>query len=482
MPTENEIVVLRAARATGIRSRDELANFMAQVSHESGGLTRMEESFRYTRGIDQISVQSAFREGREALEMARREALDGRPRELARLMYGGRMGNDDEGDGYLYRGRGFTQLTGEDNYRAAGTALDLDLVGNPGLAVERDNAARIAVWYWQDRVPRADRDDVSAATLAINGGYNGLADRHDRFDAWHAQLTPQFLIDLDAGHVRPGAGVAPAAGRPAMADGALRRFESGVEVERLQADLRALGVRDARGREVGIDGEYGVGTEQAVRRFQEDHGMPVTGRADPATLMAVQEALQRQPQLPPEVPVPPRDAIEREGGARELRAEMVGHVSGNSHACALSQARVAHDPRDPGHLDHAMCQEVRARLHALYAAHGLAHCDPQIERATACVMADARQSGMTRITLLDFGEDYTTGKRNPNGNLIAWEGDPTHPATRYSTTDTQLAAATEPEVSYRRFEEASQRWTQAEDHLLTQAQARDIHDAPSRTV
>src|SRR3546814_7126780 len=87
-------------------------------------------------------------------------------------------------------------LTGEDNYRTRGDAVGLDLVGDPELAAERDNASRIAVSYWQARVPEADRDDVSAATLAINGGENGLADRYNRFDAWYAQLTPAFMADL----------------------------------------------------------------------------------------------------------------------------------------------------------------------------------------------------------------------------------------------------------------------------------------------
>src|SRR3546814_4281445 len=139
MPTRNEIAMLDAARAAGITSRDELANFMGQLSHESGGFRTLEESFRYTRGIDQIPVASAFREGRDALETARLDALAGRPQELARLMYGGRMGNDDDGDGYLYRGRGFIMLTGEDNYRTRGDAVGLDLVGDPELAAERDN-------------------------------------------------------------------------------------------------------------------------------------------------------------------------------------------------------------------------------------------------------------------------------------------------------------------------------------------------------
>src|SRR3546814_18812183 len=120
MPTMNEIAMLDAARAAGITSRDELANFMGQLSHESGGFRTLEESFRYTRGIDQIPVASPFREGRDALETARLDALAGRPPELARLMYGGRHGTDAEGDGYLYRGRGYILLTGETNHPPTG--------------------------------------------------------------------------------------------------------------------------------------------------------------------------------------------------------------------------------------------------------------------------------------------------------------------------------------------------------------------------
>src|SRR3546814_19642418 len=131
MPTRNEIAMLDAARAAGITSRDELANFMGQLSHESGGFRTLEESFRYTRGIDQIPVASAFREGRDALETARLDALAGRPQKLVRLMYGGRMGHDDDGGGYLYRGRGFLLLTGERNYHPRGAPIRPALGGKP---------------------------------------------------------------------------------------------------------------------------------------------------------------------------------------------------------------------------------------------------------------------------------------------------------------------------------------------------------------
>ena len=116
MATDRETQLLLDATAAGMTSPRELANFMAQVTHESRDLTRLEEGFRYTKNIAQIPVRSAMREGPEALEAARIEALQGKPEKLAELMYGGRMGNDEPGDGYKYRGRGYIQLTGKENY------------------------------------------------------------------------------------------------------------------------------------------------------------------------------------------------------------------------------------------------------------------------------------------------------------------------------------------------------------------------------
>jgi len=202
MTTERESQLLRDAHAAGIRRPEELANFMAQVGHESGGLRRLEERFIYTRSADQISdnVRSAMRSGRGALEAARLEALAGRPEALAELMYGGRMGNNAPGDGYRYRGRGYMQLTGRDQYAAAGDALDLDLVRHPELAAQPEHATRIAVWYWQQNVPEAARNDARLAGAAINGvdPPNGLADRETRLAHWQRVLHPERLAALAA--------------------------------------------------------------------------------------------------------------------------------------------------------------------------------------------------------------------------------------------------------------------------------------------
>lgn len=407
MPNANEIELLRAAREAGITSRVELANFMAQMGHESLGFTRLEESFIYRQGVAQIPVQSVLREGHAAAEAARLEALHGRPQELARLMYGGRMGNDDAGDGYLYRGRGYTQLTGEQNYRDAGTGVNLDLVRHPELAANRANAVDIAVWFWQDKVPQRDRDDVTAATHAINGGENGLADRHNRFDAWHATLTPEFMRDLVAGRVQPGQAVMPSEGLRPMADGASRRFERGDEVQQLRADLHTLGVRYDRTHVIGTGNTYDAHTEEAVRRFQEQHGLAITGRAGPETLTAVRDALQRQvAPHPPGEPPPQQHRGDRNDPAAQ-------HPQGNHDDQGEGQARPLPDgPRgavmldDPSNRSHGLYSTLLATVREKDDALGRPS-DVASQQLAAGLTAQARERGLTEIGFAQFSQDDT---------------------------------------------------------------------------
>ena len=59
------------------------------------------------------------------------------PRKLANKVYGGRLGNTGDEDGWLYRGRGLAQITGKANYAKFG------LVGTPDKASEMATALRI---------------------------------------------------------------------------------------------------------------------------------------------------------------------------------------------------------------------------------------------------------------------------------------------------------------------------------------------------
>jgi hypothetical protein len=59
--------------------------------------------------------------------------------------YDGRLGNTSPGDGALYRGRGYVQITGKSNYQTWSGELGVDLVKSPSLAATPDIAAQIAV-------------------------------------------------------------------------------------------------------------------------------------------------------------------------------------------------------------------------------------------------------------------------------------------------------------------------------------------------
>lgn len=90
------------------------------------------------------------------------------------------------GDGWGCRSRGAIQIIGRDNYEAAGTALELDLVNHPELLEQPENALRASAWWWQnhglnERVD-ANPNDVEGVTRVINGGTHELEVRQNRFD------------------------------------------------------------------------------------------------------------------------------------------------------------------------------------------------------------------------------------------------------------------------------------------------------------
>jgi putative chitinase len=92
------------------------------------------------------------------------------------------LGNTQKGDGKLYCGRGYIQLTGRSNYAQASRALKLDLVSKPDDAMIPANAVRIAGWFWKTRGCNALTSSDTAAnfqtiTEKINGGLTGQTDR-----------------------------------------------------------------------------------------------------------------------------------------------------------------------------------------------------------------------------------------------------------------------------------------------------------------
>ena len=133
----------RAAARWKINSRLRLAAFLAQIGHESGHLRVLVENLNY-------SAEALVRTWPSRFTAQTAPAYARQPEKIANRVYGGRMGNGPEssGDGWRYRGRGLIQLTGRDNYRAAGAALGLPLEEKPDLLEQGDHAAHSAAWWW----------------------------------------------------------------------------------------------------------------------------------------------------------------------------------------------------------------------------------------------------------------------------------------------------------------------------------------------
>lgn len=155
-----EAMLYRTAKASGMKG-SELAQFLAQTKHESWDHSRLQEK--------PVGDPNKY--------FAKKYDPTYAPK-TAKI-----LGNKLRGDGAKYHGRGFIQLTGRDNYRMASEALGLDLINRPDLASKPDNAAKIAVWYWNTRVkPKVQNfEDTVAVTKAINNAMFGLEDRLANF-------------------------------------------------------------------------------------------------------------------------------------------------------------------------------------------------------------------------------------------------------------------------------------------------------------
>jgi putative chitinase len=116
------------------------------------------------------------------------------PRMIFDVAYGGRMGNapPPSDDGYNYRGRGFSQVTGHDGYAKLGEKMGLDLLTTPSLVIAPERALECGVtdFILCGCLPHAQEDDVRGVTHALNGGYNGLAERIAWTVKWKKALMP----------------------------------------------------------------------------------------------------------------------------------------------------------------------------------------------------------------------------------------------------------------------------------------------------
>ena len=250
----------------GITTERRVAHFLSQCAHESGGFKKLEENLNYSAK----ALRAVF--GRYFGPAPKRDADEyhRKPEMIANYVYMDefrkyKMGNVNEGDGWLFRGRGLKQLTGRENYTRFGKSIGMtaeeaaEYVATPAGAIES------ACWFWDTNNLNsiADTDNVVKMTKKINGGNIGLEDRQRRYK--HAmQVLGMSAEDL---------GEDDDSVEDIIDDiGVLRKGSRGEGVKIMQ---EALGI--------GADGIFGPGTERALKEWQAANGLTADGIAGPAT-------------------------------------------------------------------------------------------------------------------------------------------------------------------------------------------------------
>lgn len=166
-----------------------LAHFLAQCGHESGGFKLVNENLNYSAK----GLRSIFPKYFPTDDLAKQ--YERQPEKIASKVYGGRMGNGTEEtkEGFKFRGRGFIQLTGKDNYSKFAKFINEDTVANPDLVATKYPLASAAFFFnsnglWAICDKGADVATVTAVTKRVNGGTIGLDDRINHFTEYYNLL------------------------------------------------------------------------------------------------------------------------------------------------------------------------------------------------------------------------------------------------------------------------------------------------------
>jgi putative chitinase len=180
---------------TGNRLR--ILHAMTQFSAETGGgrPSELQENMHYSAE----RMRQVWPRRFKMMSDADLAPMVGNPEALADSVYGSRMGNNQPGDGFRFRGQGLSQLTGRDNYAKLSPIVGIDLIAHPEALLDPSTAflCGVADFIMCDCVPYADQDDVLAVSGALNVGHPsvteaevvGWQDREQWYRTWAARLT-----------------------------------------------------------------------------------------------------------------------------------------------------------------------------------------------------------------------------------------------------------------------------------------------------
>ena len=267
IPTNKEVAAWceelnKALPKYDITTPERIAGFISQCAHESGDFNQLRENLNYSQQSLERVFPRYFGPGkRNAAEYARN------PEKIANYVYmdenrTSKLGNTQPGDGARFIGRGLKQLTGRDNYTRFAKDYDMTAEQAAEWLETKEGALASALWFWNTKNLNAvaDTGDVVRMTKIINGGDIGLSDRQARYEKAMAVLTGKIPLRAANSEAAPTGGT-------------LRRGSKGEEVKRMQAKLG-----------LSADGDFGPGTEAALKKWQAANGLTADGVAGPKTL------------------------------------------------------------------------------------------------------------------------------------------------------------------------------------------------------
>lgn len=139
----------------------QLAHFLGQCEHETGGFNLFSENLNYSKE----ALITIFRKYYPNIDLAQKH--ERKPSVIANHVYGGRMGNNQINDGWDFRGRGCIQLTGKSNYKQFSEWIkDASILSNPNQVSDK-YAFESALWFFKTNKLDQLCEDLSEKTITL---------------------------------------------------------------------------------------------------------------------------------------------------------------------------------------------------------------------------------------------------------------------------------------------------------------------------
>jgi len=177
----NKDIVIKSLLDSGINNKYSVAAILAIIDKESGFKPQSEISYKNTDNADIRNIP-LFKKQLASTTDAELTILKKDEVKFFNKVYNG-IGGNSPTEGFAYRGRGFNQLTGKNNYIYYGKLLGLNLVNNPDLVNDPKIAANVVAAFFkagfknnpsiiQKRYNAKNINDFTDTTNAENAFYN----------------------------------------------------------------------------------------------------------------------------------------------------------------------------------------------------------------------------------------------------------------------------------------------------------------------